>query len=238
MTLAANPCAHFTPVTPFVHHGPAHSDAAVKPSATAAPLLLRLGAAALAISWAVAFAVSVVSGQEKAWPLRNISQYAAHYPAIYFFRTGVIGGALLIAQAGWILNERRRRWPLLLLPFGLCMSQAAAISCVENNTIHSGFAIAGFAVSGAIEACAAGAACASSQWVRQQFFRNGGPRPWPHAWFAGAAVVWLSLIIVACLELGVIDLSNELKGIVISLLEWGCTGQLLVFFGHLSWVVH
>ena len=50
--------------------------------------LLRTGVLMMAVSSLTVFALAVSLGQQTAWPLMNISQYAAQYPGVYFFRTG------------------------------------------------------------------------------------------------------------------------------------------------------
>ena len=73
------------------------------------------------------FVLSVLLGQEPAWPLHNISQYGGHVPAVYFFRVaGIVSGAL-VSQAGLLLR-RRVRWALLFIPIGVCSAGSAAVN--------------------------------------------------------------------------------------------------------------
>jgi hypothetical protein len=66
--------------------------------------LLRGGVLLIAASSVAVFALAVARGQQTAWPLMNISQYAAQYPGVYIFRIGTMlcaAAMLLIARAFW-----------------------------------------------------------------------------------------------------------------------------------------
>jgi hypothetical protein len=77
------------------------------------------------------------------WPLRTISVYGSTLPAAWIFRSGfIICGmgitlfSLMIKQGEWF-----RRSYLFLFVGGMCLITCAAISCAENNAIHSMFAV-------------------------------------------------------------------------------------------------
>ena len=95
-------------------------------------MLIMLGACVLV------YPLSVLLGQESAWPLRNISQYAAHVPAVYFFRVAGIATGTLLVQAGLLLR-RRASWASLLVPTGICSAGAVAVSHTEDNVLHTVF---------------------------------------------------------------------------------------------------
>ena len=141
------------------------------------------------------FVLSVLLGQEPAWPLHNISQYGGHVPAVYFFRVaGIVSGAL-VSQAGLLLR-RRVRWALLFIPIGVCSAGSAAVSHYEDPTLHTAFAVLLFFGLATLEACAAHTA-----WTQRRhplLFRSSGPPPWPRFWAAGAAYIYLSLAAIIC----------------------------------------
>ena len=138
------------------------------------------------------YPLSVLLGQESAWPLRNISQYAAHVPAVYFFRVAGIASGTLLIQAGLLLR-RRASWALLLVPIGICDAGAVAVSHTEDNVLHTAFALLFLFGLANVEACAA--------WAdrhQHALFRSSGPPPWPRFWGAGAAYSYFGLAAVLC----------------------------------------
>ena len=163
-------------------------------SADAAPLIKCSVLMAL-ITCPLVYTLSASLGQEPAWPLRNISQYGSHVPAVYFFRVaGIVSGTLTV-QAGLLLR-RRVRWALLLVPLGVCSVVSAAVSHTEDDRLHTAFAVAFFFLTGVIEGCAAHTA-----WVHTHhhpLFRSPGPPPRPRFWAAGSAYIFLGLTTTLC----------------------------------------
>ena len=149
-------------------------------------MLIMLGACVLV------YPLSVLLGQESAWPLRNISQYAAHVPAVYFFRVAGIATGTLLVQAGLLLR-RRASWASLLVPTGICSAGAVAVSHTEDNALHTVFALLFLFGLANVEACAA--------WADRHhhpLFRSSGPPPWPRFWGAGAAYSYFGFATVFC----------------------------------------
>lgn len=138
------------------------------------------------------YPLSVLLGQESAWPLRNISQYAAHVPAVYFFRVAGIASGTLLVQAGLLLR-RRASWALLLVLSGICSAGAVAVSHTEDNVLHTAFALLYLFGLANLQACAA--------WAGRHhhaLFRSSGPPPWLRFWAAGAAYSYFGLAAVIC----------------------------------------
>ena len=133
------------------------ADEGSRPQGALAPLLLRGAALLLVAAWILSFVLTVMLGKEPAWPLRTISQYAAHYPAIYFFRGLGTATAVLLAEAGLLLRHRGARWPLLLVPAAACLAGAACVSCTEaeSNDVHTTFAICAFILLASAQSAAA-----------------------------------------------------------------------------------
>ena len=120
-----------------------------------------------AVSSLTVFALAVSLGQQTAWPLMNISQYAAQYPGVYFFRTGTTmcaAAMLLIAYTFW-RDSRGHPFPEVkgaslqaggreqrvhlrskgpgpwaafwFLLSGIGLAGAGIVSCYENNSVHT-----------------------------------------------------------------------------------------------------
>ncbi len=247
-------------VTPYVSDGaPLAPGAAHGLSSTVRPLIYG-GVALLLGAWMAVFAITVSLGQEPAWPLRNISQYAAHFPAVYIWRAGAISACVLLAQAGWALR-RRARWGLVLTVTTLCLMVAGTVSCVEDNSVHTFFAILAFLGLGALQGFAAHAAyrhtgsCGAQRRIASQphagrlFWAESlpprgaagpqpwlaGPQPWPLAWALGCAGVFTSVAVVFCATGGAMPwLDRVSRACLVSILEWGCTAWSLGFAVHLA----
>lgn len=206
------------------------------PPHAAAPLV-RGAALLLAGSWALVVTISVARRQEPLWPLHNISQYAAQYPSIYFFRAAGTAAGVLLSQAALALRPRAR-WALMLMPAGLCFAGASCVSCKEDNNVHLTFAFGAFMLFAAVEGCAAHAA--SRRDPRGLFCQPcaaGGPRPRPRLWAAGSAFVWASLVVVVLVGAKVVPMEKVAKGCFVSILEWAIVANFVAFLLHFARVL-
>jgi hypothetical protein len=184
---------------------------------TVAPVLLKTGVLVFGISLPFVFGLSVGLGQEPAWPLRNVSQYADHVPAVWVFRvSSTCMGYLCIHLA--VVLKHRAQWALLFVPTGICIAGAGVISYSEpplrgrlGNPLHVGFAFGSFILMGVVEACAARAAWSWSPrpGERHPLFRSSGRAPWPRLWAAGAVFVCLCVLITGIAQSGAVDLDRQ-----------------------------
>ena len=163
-----------------------------EPTGEDASSLIKYSMLIMLCACVLVYPLSVLLGQESAWPLRNISQYAAHVPAVYFFRVAGIATGTLLVQAGLLLR-RRASWASLLVPTGICSAGAVAVSHTEDNVLHTVFALLFLFGLANVEACAA--------WADRHhhpLFRSSGPPPWPRFWGAGAAYSYFGFATVLC----------------------------------------
>ena len=207
--------------------------------------LLRASALLISASWLLVFVVSVARRQEPAWPLRNISQYAAHYPSIYFFRAGLVTAAVFLVQAGAAVLPRVRWLPVLLWLMAVGAGGAAVVSCDEDNAVHSAFALALFL--GAILLMAR--AAVSAWWAvsrnhRGPLFRAVPPASTPWRYAAGALLIVVGLafaILIGGLGSGSFDpalrLPHEARNVAVSLIEWAVTADIVAFLVHFSFLL-
>lgn len=223
-------------------HTPFQPVAVQSSKRTNAAALLRASASLFLTSWVIVFIISVARRQEPAWPLKNISQYAQHYPAIYFFRAGLVTAAVFLMQAGAALLPRVLWLPSLLWLAAIGAAGAAVVSCAEDNTVHSTFALVLFLAFAVLIARAAAAAqWAASRTQRGPLFRAVPSATTPWLWAASALYIVAGLtfaILVGGLGSGsfqpVISLSREARDVTVSLLEWTITADIMLFLVHFA----
>jgi hypothetical protein len=243
------------------------SDTACQPFAhgALAPVLLKGAAASLSASCALAFILPTSLGVTVP-PPHTLSQYAAEWPAAYFFRSGTTFAAVLLAQAGLLLRHRGARWPVLLVPAGVSLGACASVSCKDNKTMHTTFAFLAFILLGATQMCAARAlrqAIPALAWAQElgtsghrsvdplfrlprgsDIAKRGGRLA--AAWGAGAwlvcASVLLALLIASDVAGGALGSgggasSPPLGGRVVAVLEWLGVANFVWFLIELARVV-
>ena len=188
---------------------------------------LRLVCFFMAISSLISLIISVSLNQQPLWPLRNISQYAAPYPSIYFFRIGTsISGILLIACAITFYQQRTnykvRRvgmGPFTILGFllsGVGLMGAGLISCVENNDVHTSFAMVMFIS----EACV--------QFGNVFCHSYDGNKNCTTSFILrviGVVYLTVSLLLTILMASHVVDKIPY----VISILEWSSTSEIIIW---------
>ena len=168
------------------------------------------------------FVLAVSAKQQTAWPLMNISQYAATYPAIYFFRIGTSVSAVLLL--GCTSSFYHHRTPLQLGPFtllvwiiaGVGLGASGLISCTENNGVHTSFALSMFVANTMIQS------------GRSLCWKEETEKPWTRyssLLVAGAVYLWMCLIVTALMATKVLPK----VGYVVSLLEWTGTCEIMVW---------
>jgi archaellum biogenesis protein FlaJ (TadC family) len=200
------------------------------PRATNACALLRVGVLLFLAAWVSVFIISVAKEQEPAWPLRNISQYAAHYPSIYLFRACGAAAATLFIQAGMALF-RTARWTLPLLAIsGGGLGGAAVISCTEDNDVHLSFALAAFVGFGLCMACAAAL-------PRDRLLRRPLARSTRRVWAFQSLLIWLGLGMVVLLFTDDQLVAHETGLVMVSIIEWTLVANLLLFTWNFAGVV-
>ena len=162
------------------------------------------------------------------WPLSTISVYGATLPAAWIFRAGfVTSGASIVLFSVMIKRTLWfRRIYLLLFVAGFCLISCSAISCAENNSLHSSLAVLffflcaiffiafGFVVKGAD----AGGGNASLKQLRL------------HGLLGGAFLLF-ELTFLTLLFAKVILME---KTYVLPLLEWPGVVIILSFLWHLA----
>lgn len=151
--------------------------------------LLKFGVLMWVFTCPLVYVLSVSLGQEPPWPLRNISQYGAHVPAVYFFRVAGIASGVFTIQVGLLLRHQVR-WFWVLMPAGVCSIGSATVSHTENNGLHTAFAVFFFSSMGVIEACAAHTA-----WTHRNhpLFRSPGLPLRARFWAVCAAYTFCSV---------------------------------------------
>ena len=108
--------------------------------------LTKLSAILVTVTIALVYLIGGSTSVLPFWPLTTISIYGSTLPAAYFFRAGLIStGNLIILlalslrkYATFQLNHN------ILLVSGVCLIACAAISCKENNAVHTVFALVFF----------------------------------------------------------------------------------------------
>ena len=108
--------------------------------------LTKLAAKLVAVTIALVYLIGASTSDLSFWPLTTISIYGSTLPAAYFFRAGMISTGNLIVllalslrkYATFKFNHR------ILLASGFCLIACAAISCKENNAVHTVFALVFF----------------------------------------------------------------------------------------------
>lgn len=119
---------------------------------------LLLGASVVgSFTCILAICIAIGLGKKKFWPLLQVSQYAATYPAVYFFRFGLnmsgffllIVGVQLCRQANILHLPKILKPPKLIgiacMCCGLGLCGLSTVSCNENSDVHLSFAFIFFA---------------------------------------------------------------------------------------------
>jgi len=192
---------------------------------------LRLVCCLVIFGSVLSFILSVANKQETAWPLMNISQYAANYPAIYFFRIATsISAVLLLGVArslyqnldyfdsfdlggDELLEESNPKvhvgyWTIFgFFVAGIGLGGAGLISCHENNNIHTSLALAMFF---------------SQASIQTGQFRSWSMSIGPCIRALGTMYLWVSLVVTALMSTHTVTK----VAYVISLLEWTATLEI------------
>jgi hypothetical protein len=106
--------------------------------------------------WPLVFTITVARAQQPAWPLKNISQYAACFPSVYFFRSGMLLCATALCAAGFALRPSFPARVWVLLPVASAgLAGACTVSCAEDNAFHTACAFTFFIVGATFEASVA-----------------------------------------------------------------------------------
>jgi hypothetical protein len=183
----------------------------------------------MALSSLLSLAISVAKKQQPLWPLMNISQYAAPYPSIYFFRTGTsLSGFLLVLCSISFWQHRKNPasasiglGPMTIVGFflsGLGLVGAGLISCFENNDVHTTLAMLMFVSEASIQFgnvfCHRYPEAASTGWTASRLCRAFG-----------------TVYLIGCLFTTVLMASHAVAKVdyVISILEWTATGEILMW---------
>ena len=194
---------------------------------------LKTVAILMSFSSLLGLIISVANKQEPLWPLMNISQYAANYPAIYFFRIGTSISAILligishtffkerqltrISSAASIsttsaINSKIGAWTILgFLVAGIGLGGAGLISCFENNDVHTSLAFAMFIAMACIQTGQITKSCASS---RGSLLRC-----------VSCMYLWFCLLMTILMASHVVEKVDYL----ISILEWTATIQICIW---------
>ena len=179
----------------------------------------------MAFSSLLSLAISVAKKQQPLWPLMNISQYAAPYPSIYFFRVGTsISGFLLMLCSVSFWQHRKHPAstslglaPITIMGFflsGLGLVGAGLISCFENNDVHTTLAMLMFVSEASIQ------------------FGNVFCHRYPEA--SSASRMWRAfgtVFLLMALVTTVLMASHAVPKVdyLISILEWTATGEILMW---------
>jgi hypothetical protein len=191
-----------------------------------AALNLKVAALFMSSSWTLVYIVSSALKQEHWWPLANISQYAAHYPSVYFFRAASTASGVLVAQAGLRLRPHGMRWWPVLPLAGVCLVGVAVVSCEEDNKVHLGFAFMLFILFGIAEACASRDASTYHRTTAPaEHFKPGylrpGVRVWPRLLGLGSLSICFSLALVVGTSFGNhASIPAKAQRLMVSCLEW------------------
>ena len=70
-------------------------------------VLMRIGVGLAATACLLVFCIAVARKQQPAFPLKNISQYAATYPSIYIFRLGTALCSSCLFAVAYAMNQNR-----------------------------------------------------------------------------------------------------------------------------------
>ena len=191
---------------------------------------LRLVSVVMCFSSILSLAIAVSLSLQPLWPLKNISQYAATSPAIYFFRMGtLVSGVLLVGCACSFYQQRHAltkigMGPCTIFGFfvaGIGLGGAGLISCVENNGVHTTLAFSMFIAQTCIQfgqiewhACCHTDPDTGATWSLGAVFRA-----------VGAVYLCGCLIVTVLMATAVVPKVDY----VISLLEWTGTGELLLW---------
>lgn len=116
----------------------------------AASLLARVASISAMLTIVTVYIVGALTSPLPLWPLTTISVYGATLPAAYFFRAGFITTGNCIILLALAINRHKyfNRNYIILLTGGFCLLTCASISCTENNSVHSLFAICFFLMLG------------------------------------------------------------------------------------------
>ena len=105
--------------------------------------LTKLSAILVTVTIALVYLIGGSTSVLPFWPLTTISIYGSTLPAAYFFRAGLISTGNLIILLALSLKKYATFQcnHNILLVSGICLTACAAISCAENNTVHTVFAL-------------------------------------------------------------------------------------------------
>lgn len=122
--------------------------------------LSRAVSVAIACTASACFMISVGRGQIPAWPLADISTYAAEYPSVYVFRAGTCFAAIALVLMAIVISRDAEDnskhsgrcsaasptvWEALLwLEAAVCLGAAGSVSSNEDRHLHTIFAVCHF----------------------------------------------------------------------------------------------
>ena len=108
--------------------------------------LTKLSAILVTVTIALVYLIGGSTSVLPFWPLTTISIYGSTLPAAYFFRAGLISTGNLIILLALSLKKYATFQcnHNILLVSGICLIACAAISCAENNAVHTVFALTFF----------------------------------------------------------------------------------------------
>lgn len=104
--------------------------------------LVRLGALEMLTTILLCYTIAVEEGHVKAW-LPTISACGEHPPEQYFFRYGILTGALLLVVLALYIYSvdfpySHKSWNVFLgVVGGLCLGVVAVVAANENNLVHT-----------------------------------------------------------------------------------------------------
>ena len=218
--------------------------------------ILRGGVLLMGLSIIASFVLAVVQRQQTAWPLMNISQYAANYPGVYIFRVGTTMCAammFLISLAFW--REARAAYVVnaSTATKGVQVSGAGASNLYPLGRRREapgvwtavGFFLSAVGLGGAgVVSCyenngvhtplafllfVSQAAIQTGPLVCRSSQRKRCPRTRLHACRVACCIyLWISLLLAALIVSHVIPLGNH-RNTTISVLEWTGTLELLLY---------
>ena len=214
--------------------------------------LLRGGVLLIAASSVAVFALAVAQRQQTAWPLMNISQYAAQYPGVYVFRIGTTlcaAAMLLVARAFWLESRFAAS-----SDNGTGMNGGGVVLLAGDDDplrqrpeapgpwtaflfFSSAIGLGGAGIVSCYENNSVHTPLAFLMFISQAAIQTGPllcrkrrQRVCPRTWFhtcrvMGCLYLWLSLLLAALMAGRVIPKVNT----TISILEWSGSLELLLY---------